>query len=245
MKLPNTLIFFGAGATASLGFPTTDEQERFLKSLIMEDSIKSRLQNYDNLSDEALNDFDRTLKLLFDGDGKETEFEAYKIREKAIKDFEGEIKKILGRRMFGSDLLVQLNRYFNTYVFPYYDWLAFKSIYRDFAETSDTVKLHHILSVISKALLENIALPTRELFSKDESNIFPVYINYKQRLEGALRVYKLLVFKLFKHKIRKANYKNFDLYRKFFKETFDISIDFGLLKEGKNMLLLEKILSHH
>ncbi len=234
MEFPDTLIFFGAGATASLGLPTTEEQEKFLKLLIGEGSIKKRLQGCDDLSAEALDDFDRTLKLLFDGDGKETELGAHQVREKAIKDFENDIKKVLENgHLFNKNLSVHLTRYFNTYVFPYYDWLAFKSIYRDFTETSETVRLNHILSVISKALIENIALPTRELFSKDESSIFPVYVNYKQRLEGALRIYKLLIFKLFKHKIRKTNNKNFNLYEKFFKEAFDISINFRSLETGK------------
>lgn len=231
MKFPNTLIFFGAGATAGIGLPVTEEQERFLRSLINDGSIRDRLQKYGFLTKDAIDDFERTLRLLYDGDKEKTETGAFELREKTLKSFCDSASKILGK----SKLNFRLKQYLNTYVFPYYDWLAFKSIYNDLVETSDAVKLHHVLSVITKALLENTALPTKEIFREEKSQTLPIYINYGQRLEGALRAYKLLIFKLFKHKIKKI--KPLNLYNKFFEEVFNYSVNFSFLKEGKDSVI--------
>ena len=212
---------------------TTEEQEEFLNSLVSDGSIKDRLRNYGSLTEDALSDFDITLKLLYDGNGEGTEAKAFEIRERAVKNFCDKASSILGK----PELRTRLEQYLHTYVFPYYDWLAFKSIYRDLAKTSEAVKLHHVLSVITKSLLESIALPTRELFTKEKSQTLPVYINYRQRLEGALRAYKLLIFKLFKYRIGKADHRVLKLYDKFFEDAFNYSVNFEFSKGGKDSVI--------
>ncbi len=232
MKLPNTLIFFGAGATADLGLPPTENQDKFFRSLTGEGSIRDRLKD-NTLSKDALDDFEMTLKLLYDGNGKRTDTEAFEIKEKTLKNFCNRAGEILGK----SKLSARLKQYLHTYVFPYYDWLAFKSIYNDLIKTGEEVKLHHVLSVITKALLEDIAIPTKELFTDEKKQTLSVYINYRQRLEGSLRVYKLLIFKLFKHKIRKMNRKTLNLYEKFLKEIFNYSVDFDFMGKDRNLVI--------
>jgi len=245
-KKISTLIFLGAGATADLGFPTTYHQEKFFKALIEDSflkgknlSIEERLKRSGIEDKEIIEDFKQTLLLLMDGDGKQSEIDAIKSKEKAEKKFFTDIEKIFKI----PNIKYKLKHYLNIYFYPYYDWLAFKSIYVELLNCSDNVKLHHVLSVIIKALADNVSLPTKELFCKEKKYTLPTYLNYKQRLEGAIRAYKLLIFKLFKHSFRKLGKKNIKLYEKFFKESLKEICDFEIIpKESK--ILKENFISH-
>jgi hypothetical protein len=58
------------------------------------------------------------------------------------------------------------------------------------------------LSVLTKGYIEGISIPTSEIFEEERKRTLEIYVNYPQRLLGALNIYRLLIFKLFKHFLR-------------------------------------------
>jgi len=157
-------------------------------------------------------DIEQTLNLLYDGNGATNQKEASRIREETFKNY---IKSLAKE----PALKALYEHFFGTYVFPYYDWLALKSLIQDILEIGeeDNISLQDILTIISKALFSNISIPTKELFPKEEKFTFPnkIYLNYPQRLQGAIRVYNLLIFKLFKYALEELNETKLSKYRKF------------------------------
>ena len=225
-----TLVFFGAGSTFALGAPVTAFQEKFFKSLIkIEIPIEKRLEalreDFKLMTSEQWQDFvsdiKRTLCLLYDGDGYLTESEAAKKREEAEK----ELKRIL-RFKKNEDKLEQFLR---IYIYPWYDWLAFVGIAKSLFSVGEKVTIQDILSVLVKAYADSISLPTSELFKKERKRRLSIYVNYPSRLEGALRVYKLLLFKLFKHLLRANVARNKNTWKKY--EKFAIALIETFLKD--------------
>jgi len=225
-----TLVFFGAGSTFALGAPVTAFQEKFFKSLIkIEIPIEKRLEalreDFKLMTSEQWQDFvsdiKRTLCLLYDGDGYLTESEAAKKREEAEK----ELKRIL-RFKKNEDKLEQFLR---IYIYPWYDWLAFVGIAKSLFSVGEEVTIQDILSVLVKAYADSISLPTSELFKKERKRRLSIYVNYPSRLEGALRVYKLLLFKLFKHLLRANVARNKNTWKKY--EKFAIALIKTFLKD--------------
>ncbi len=215
-----TLVFFGAGATKRLNMPISIDIEKFFKELSQNSSIKERLEKFlsdtrlfsKEVEEQFIADIEQTLSLLYDGNGATNQKEAKYIKEKTFK---GYIKTLAQK----SELKALYEHFFGTYVFPYYDWLALKSLIQDILEIGerDNISLQDILTIISKALFSNISIPTKELFPKEEKFTFPnrIYLNYPQRLQGAVRVYNLLVFKLFKYALEELNEEKLSKYRKF------------------------------
>ncbi len=234
----NVLFFFGAGATASLGSPVTYVQERFFRELVnidksVEERLKAFKKAFPNLFADSqswkdfVDDIRRTLWLLYDGDGSQKEAVAASKRAEA----EQELIKILKYQKEKY----KLNQFLRIYVYPWYDWLAFVSVARTLFSQGDKVTLQDVLSVIVKASVDGISLPTRELFQKEKKRKLPIYVNYPSRLEGALRAYKLLLFKLFKHTLRnsvKHNKKLWEKYESFTSEIIKVSIKNFEVKEA-------------
>ena len=233
-----TLVFFGAGSTFELGAPVTAVQEEFLKSLVkIEIPVEERLEvlrgkkGFKWMTDEEWKDFvsdiKRTLCLLYDGDGSQKESSAEEKREKA----ERELKKTLEFRVKEGEI----EQFLRVYIYPWYDWLAFVGIAKSLFSTGEGVTIQDVLSVFVKAHSEEISLPTSELFKKEKEKSLSVYVNYPSRLEGALRVYKLLIFKLFKHLLRSSVVRNKNLWKKYenfsadlvkeFIKDFDVKVD--------------------
>ena len=213
-----TLLFFGAGSTFKLGLPITKIQEEFFKTIVGERRIRDRLLHFakENIpalanDEDFLSDIERTLKLLYDSDEMLTEAGAYEKRKEAEREFIGLLKGKIAKPEV-------IEQYLRVYVYPWYDWLAFKSITKALIEQGEEVSVQDILSVMTKAAIERISLPTKEIFVKEDHRKLPIYVNYPERMWGALRVYKLLLFKLFKHTLRvnlndilklERSYKNF------------------------------------
>ncbi|WP_457677773.1 hypothetical protein [Thermovibrio sp.] len=223
-----TLVFFGAGATASLNAPITWIQEQFFKSLIGNEPIEKRIKKFfkevkpklnARRKEEFIEDFKLTLQLLYDGDGKNSEEEASKIRENALNRIVNSISREFS---LSKEERASLEHFYYIYVFPYYDWLAFKSIAKEILRFK-SASIQDVLTVLTKAALEGISIPTPELFTKSKRQI-DIYVNYRSRLEGALRVYKLLIFKLFKHLLRENEENNLlTKYKSFVKNSIKLA----------------------
>ena len=220
-----TLIFFGAGSTASLGLPTTAIQDSIFKDLVMSDKpIKERLKGK-GLSDSLIEDLEETLTLLLDGNGSLSNQEAEIKRKEAEKKFRKRIKDIIG--LSESNI----SRYLEVSFYSQYDWLAFKSIARAIYNNAEEKKItiQDVLTVITNSFLNRISLPTREIFEEDiNRNKIKVYVNYPERLSGALKVYKLILYKIFKHKVKeiRKHRKKIKRYEEFCKSLVEEFISF-------------------
>lgn len=202
----NTLVFFGAGSTAQLKSPITWKQEEFLKSLCEDGSVKERLgefakENFKNkgIREDFLDDIERTLTILYDGNGDETEYGARKEGNSCLEDYFDLLSKEF---QFDKRRRASLEQFYYVYVLNHFDWLAFKSIFRDLSNFSSELTIQDILSVLTKGYLEEISIPTSEIFREERKRTLGTYVNYPQRLLGALNIYRLLIFKLFKHSLR-------------------------------------------
>ncbi len=220
-----TLIFFGAGSTASLGLPTTAIQDSIFKDLVMSDKpIKERLKGK-GLSDSLIEDLEETLTLLLDGNGSLSNQEAEIKRKEAEKKFRKRIKDIIGLPESN------ISRYLEVSFYSQYDWLAFKSIARAIYNNAEEKKItiQDVLTVITNSFLNRISLPTREIFEEDiNRNKIKVYVNYPERLSGALKVYKLILYKIFKHKVKeiRKHRKRIKMYEEFCKSLVEEFISF-------------------
>ena len=220
------LLFWGAGSTASLGSPVTYVQEIFFRELVKIDiPVKERLDSFRKVSgwfsdsrswEEFVEDIRRTLWLLYDGDGSQKEEIAADKRAKA----EQELIRIL--KYQNQKEKYKLSQFLRVYVYPWYDWLAFVSVAKTLFSQGDKVTLQDVLSVLVKASVDGISLPTSELFKEEEKRKLSIYVNYPSRLEGALRAYKLLLFKLFKHTLRNSVKRNKNLWKRY--ESFTTEI---------------------
>jgi hypothetical protein len=71
------------------------------------------------------------------------------------------------------------------------------------------------------AINNNISIPTAEVFPSEKHSTKAVYYNNRHRLEGALNVYKLIIYKIFKNILRdQLSTGNLRNYKQFFNELY-------------------------
>ena len=197
MLKEKTLFIFGAGFSANLELPTTSELDKIISILCESGSsieerinkIKKEKFKIDKIFEE---DLKNTLTILFD-DNNKTEKEAREEREKAIdsyikifKSSYPEVHEHYLRNRLEYDILSEI------------DWIAFKSIYSLFANEKN-YNLVDILTIIQKAINDNISIPTKDIFKIENAQ---TYYKTPVRLIGALNAYKYLIYKLFKNFLR-------------------------------------------
>jgi hypothetical protein len=88
LKNKKVLVFFGAGSTAQLKSPITGKQEEFFKRLCEKGAVKERLKEFakenfksEKIREDFLDDIERTLTILYDGNRDETECGAREKRD--------------------------------------------------------------------------------------------------------------------------------------------------------------------
>lgn len=243
----DTLILFGSGFSVNLGLPTTAEINDAISILLDLDneeyaekpsSINERLKriaskvlvNKIPLDQFAKEDFYNTLSLLFDGDGAKKEGEALEKRDKAWDNYVAQYRKYFPDANIDK---VQRNVMFNVSA---YDFIGFKSIGLSMKESvpKKSVEIVNLLSTIQNAISNNISIPTTEIFPAEKTITKSVYYCDRERLDGALKLYKLLVFKLFKHLIRiNSRDKLLSQYEDFLYRLIKDHADIDLLKLDK------------
>ncbi len=233
--MDKTLIIVGAGMTKSLGLPTTSDIYEILSILLDEkgcetkspSSIKQRLDQIGALiplDEIARKDFEMTLSLLFDGDGARTEQAAEESRRRSLKDY-----CLLYKKYF-PDGKVDSFRHYLRHVSPKYLLIDLKAIMYSLKETSPDGKiidLQEILTTINNAIESNIAIPTKEIFPEERKETLQLYYCERADLNGALNVYRLLIYKLFKHLLRSMKTSLLSKYEDFF---YRVAKEFSELK---------------
>lgn len=198
-----------------LGLVTTADLDKAVSILIDKDtenptSLESRLfgvnqEVFGNCLDGiAINDIVTLLRILLDGDATRTQPKANEDRINAIKGYCTEYKDHL------PEAKIEALENHLEHISKKYDWLALKAIYHsssindpeDKNNNSNNGNLVDILTTIQKAAMDGISIPTKEIFPDEDDYTRYIYYCDRTRLEGAFRVYKLLIFKFFKHCLR-------------------------------------------
>lgn len=210
----STLVITGAGMSAHLGLPTTQKINDIIAILLDYDhekdprKISERLKDvaiaWPYFDDQAKNDFEVTLSLLFDGDGARQIEDAYNSEEEAADKYIKEFKKYLPKANTSV-----LNHHL-AYLTQTYDLVSLKSIIYSLKRFSvDKIDIVDVLTAIQSSITNNISIPTSEIFPDESKDTRATYYCDRKRLIGALNAYKLLVYKIFKHSLR--NMKNSEL----------------------------------
>ncbi len=231
----NVLIITGVGMSKPLGLPSTNDILEVFRQLIdvehideprrIKERISAINENVFKFDDIATEDFITTLAILHDGDGANN--------EKDASDTETQFREnyfCLFEKYFPKVNRPVLKRHFNDYPLIY-DWLSLKSIATDLynnkkSETDDPdngdgFNLLDILTTIQNSIFDNITIATKELFHEETIDTKGIYYCDRRRLSGALNVYRLLTYKLFKHALRinsENNRPGIDTYSNFFYE---------------------------
>ncbi|MFZ3137288.1 MAG: hypothetical protein WA126_07860 [Thermodesulfovibrionales bacterium] len=242
--MDKTLIIVGAGMSKSLGLPTTPEIHEILSILLDEQcckskspsSIRQRLDHINSkmpLDEPARKDFEMTLSLLLDGDGARTEQAAEECRQRSLNEY-----CLLYDKYFLDGKVGSFRHYLNR-VYQKYLLIDLKAIMCSLKESSPDGKIDlvKILTTINNAIESNIAIPTKEIFPDETKETLQLYYCERADLDGALNIYRLLVYKLFKHLLRTMNTSLLSRYEDFF---YRLAKDFSELQTlndvGKSFL---------
>jgi len=248
--MDKTLIIVGAGMSKSLGLPTTSDIYNTLKILLDEENYKSpsslrqrlariKEANVMFLDECAEKDFVMALSMLFDGNGARTTRDANECCEQSLSEYCS-----LYQKYFPSANIDALRHHLR-YTFKQYSLTDLKAIMYSLKESSpvEKISLIKILTTINKAIESNIAIPTNEIFPDEKKETRQLYYCDRNKLDGALNTYKLLVYKLFKHLLRNMNTSLLSKYEDFFIDWQRIFQAFIHLMTWKN-LFFERTISH-
>ena len=224
-----TLVFIGAGATASLGMPTTDDQSKILRSLSgqsMKDEADAILKKY--FSEKDLSKVTAFLNFL-DGSG-ESNF--------LISNFDLENARIVFGNVSDKQLLQKRIMELRTD----YDWNALRKVIKicPHSESPDNL-IRDAYSIIDKKLLAHQSLKVRGCLNKSDNDISCEEILSPSRLQGARKFLTLFINMLFAgawYKISKGEKSDeFAKYKKFIK-AFDRLMQkegFQFAQQGKKV----------
>jgi len=257
------LIVTGSGLSKAMGMPTTFDISNALMELMdighaeKPRKIRDRLRELNkygfNLDNHAEKDFIRTLSILHDGDGAKCEREACDVQDRAIQEY-----LMMFEHFIPKANIVALSHGFGR-IWSNYDWFSLKSIANDYyasikvKEAEDAkkepFKIHiaDILTIIQNAYNDNISIITKEIFTDETVETSTVYYCDRKRLEGAIKVYKLLIFKLIKHALRKNLSMNAEMEDALDGFFYSIAKDYSgldLLDSPMNSIKSECYLSH-
>ncbi|MBI5204931.1 MAG: hypothetical protein HZA11_08445 [Nitrospirae bacterium] len=247
-----TLIIIGAGMSVNLGMPTTQDINRAIDLLLDVDNKKApttidmRLTKIADeihrlkFTKEARKDFITTLSILLDGDGAKDIKTSYDTKRKALDDY----KKLFKRHISGVKI-PSLEHHLE-YLHQTYDLLSLKSIIYSLKQTAGSdseVDIVDILTTIQHAIAGNVSIPTKEIFPDEAKATKNIYYCDRKRLVGALNIYKLLVYKLFKHSLRNIKTSDIGKYEKFYHEIAEQFSGVGKLINPKTAVQRQEYLS--
>lgn len=231
------------GCQKGLGLPTTQDIYEILSILLDEQGYKSNpstiRQRLDHINSKipldkaARKDFEMTLSLLLDGDGARTEQAAEECRQRSLNEY-----CLLYHKYFPDGKVYSFKHYLN-HIYQKYLLIDLKAIMYSLKESSPDGKIDlvKILTTINNAIESNIAIPTKEIFPDETKETLQLYYCERADLDGALNIYRLLVYKLFKHLLRNMNTSLLSRYEDFF---YRLAKDFSELQTlndvGKSFL---------
>ncbi|MCK9225621.1 MAG: hypothetical protein M0Q02_11160, partial [Candidatus Muirbacterium halophilum] len=234
----NNLIIVGSGASFDLNLPTTRDIDYILFILldynnddIYENplSIEERIKKFDDLTPikklkkaglyEAFkNNIVDLLMILKDGDGETDESVFLKKRENYIKEYVEKHYKNLG--ISPTDKKKEIYKNYIEELPIKYDWLALKSICHEIKNKLPSQKdnrLQTLLTELEFSRLRGISVFARNLF-KDSYETRKLFENDPSRLNSAINVYNIFLYKIFKHFIMLAEEKDIQTYVDFYKK---------------------------
>jgi hypothetical protein len=194
---PETALIWGAGATAGLGLPVTEEIGKILSRLagisdrdMMHEPLRKRINKAfagKKVSDDLKNEIENLLLLLFDGDGAPDNRKAFKkhddIIEKLLKKLQkGVLKKYKLTKRQQKDLEYNLRN-----LHRQYDWVGVRSIAKYIARKWQNGKrrefeLYDFLTTVDQLYKMNLAIPTEELFYPKNDRDETIYMIGENRL---------------------------------------------------------------